>query len=136
MFRYTFYFKFLELGFNLFWSLSLIGSAFNSVAGTCLRWPGRDIFYPRLFFSSATSFFVIRDFFFFIRDFFLFATSFFRDFFFVQTQAHVMSSAISSDSYKRMVIGLHRLLTYVFVCVLCHILSTDFVACKFVAGIA
>ena len=26
---------FLELGFNLFWSLSLIGSAFNSVAGTC-----------------------------------------------------------------------------------------------------
>ena len=26
---------FLELRFNLFWSLSLIGSAFNSIAGTC-----------------------------------------------------------------------------------------------------
>ena len=26
---------FLELGFSLFWSLSLIGSTFNSAAGTC-----------------------------------------------------------------------------------------------------
>ena len=85
-----------------------------------LRWPGKDVdffffffFYPRLFI--------------FIRDFFLFATSFFihdlyfihaffsRDFF-VQTRAHVMPSAISSDSYKKVVVGLHRLLAYVFVC--------------------
>ena len=75
----------------------------NSVVVSTVAWKEhRLLFYPRLLFLSATSFF-IRDFFFFIRDFFfLSATSFFcprllffiRDFFFPQLSFYQSATSV------------------------------------------